>query len=98
MLLSVGNVVAHAILFNFKGKTFYNAGLTTSLLLFMPCAYFFFLIIHKNNRATKTDYCVGIIVGVILNVVGILKLINWMADKDTNYIFSKRNLLAKVRH
>ena len=98
ILVSVGNVVAHTIVFNFKGKTIYNAGLTTSLLLFIPCAYFFILIIHTNHLATKTDYCIGIILGIILNVVGILKLIDWMADKDTDYIFDNRNLLAKDRH
>ncbi len=97
ILVSVSNVLAHTIIFNIKGKTLYNAGLATSWLLFIPCAYFFIYIIHTKHLATKTDYCIGIILGIILNVVGILKLIDWMADKDTNYIFDNRNLLAKDR-
>jgi Protein of unknown function with HXXEE motif len=98
ILVSAGNVIAHTIVFNLKGKTIYNAGLATSLLLFVPCLYFFISIIHTNHLATNTDHCVGIILGIILNVVGILKLIDWMADKDTVHIFDKRNLLAKDRH
>ncbi|MCW3076362.1 MAG: hypothetical protein JWO32_971 [Bacteroidetes bacterium] len=97
ILVSVGNTIAHTIVFNFKGKTFYNAGLITSWLLFVPCTYFFVSIINTNHLATKTDYLIGIPLGIILNVVGILKLIDWMADINTTYIFNNRNLLPKDR-
>ena len=97
ILVSVGNTIAHTIVFNIKGKTIYNAGLATSWLLFMPCAYFFVSIINTNHLATNMDYCIGIPLGITLNVVGILKLIDWMADKNTTYIFNDRNLLPKDR-
>ena len=97
ILISIGNIIAHTIVFNLKGKTIYNAGLATSWLLFAPCTYFFFSINHSKNLATNTDYCIGILLGITLNFVGILKLIDWMADKDTNYIFPNRNLLPKDR-
>lgn len=42
ILVSLGNVIAHTILFKLKGKTFYNAGLATSWLFFVPCIYFSF--------------------------------------------------------
>lgn len=98
MLVSVGNIIAHTIIFNIKGKTMYNAGLATSWLLFVPCTYFFMLFIHTNQLATQTDYLIGILLGITLNFVGILKLIDWMADKNTTYIFSDRNLLPKDRY
>ena len=63
----------------------------------MPCTYIFISIILTNHLATKTDYCIGIALGITLNVVGILKLIDWMADKNTTYIFNDRNLLPKDR-
>lgn len=97
ILVSVGNIIAHTIVFNFKGKTIYNAGLITCWLLFMPCVYFFVLIINNNHLATNMDYCIGIPLGIIFNTVGILKLIDWMADKNTKYIFNDRNLLPKDR-
>lgn len=97
IMVSLGNTIAHTLVFNIKGKTLYNAGLATSWLLFMPCAYFFNSIIHTNYLATKTDYLIGILLGFVLNVVGILKLIDWMADENTSYIFNDRNLLPKDR-
>lgn len=97
IMVSIGNTVAHTIVFNIKGKTLYNAGLATSWLLFVPCLYFFVSIIHTNNLATNTDYFIGISLGLILNIVGILKLIEWMADENTTYIFPYRNLLPKDR-
>lgn len=98
ILVSIGNIIAHTILFNIKGKTLYNAGMATSLLLFVPCVYFFFSIIHTNYLATTTDYFIGIVLGILLNVVGVLKLIDWMADENTTYIFPDRNLLFKDRN
>jgi hypothetical protein len=44
------------------------------------------------------DLCFGIVLGVILNVAGIFKLIELMADKNTPFIFEKRNLLPKDRN
>jgi hypothetical protein len=98
MLVSAGNVIAHTIVFNIKGKTIYNAGLVTSLLLFIPCIYYFIVIIQRGGLASTQDYCIGIILGVTLNVVGIIQLIRWMADKDTHYVFDNRNLLPRDRH
>ena len=97
IIVSIGNTIAHTIVFNIKGKTIYNAGLVTSWLLFVPCAYFFVSIIHTEHLATTMDYWIGIPLGITLNVVGILKLIDWMADKNTAYIFTDRNLLPKDR-
>ena len=97
ILVSVGNVIAHTIVFNIKGKTFYNAGLATSWLLFVPCAFLFFKTIHSEGLVTLTDYIIGIPLGIILNVVGILKLIDWLADKNTSYVFEPRNLLPGDR-
>lgn len=97
MIVSIGNIIAHTTFFNIKGNTLYNAGMATSWLLFVPCAYFFISIIHTNHLATTTDYFIGITLGIILNVVGVLKLIDWMADENSTYTFEKRNLLPKDR-
>lgn len=93
ILVSLGNTIAHTTVFNSKGKTFYNAGLATSWLLFAPCIYFFFTTIHKEHLVRLSDYLIGIPLGVVLNVIGILKLIDWLADKETKYIFEQRNVL-----
>lgn len=97
-LVASHNIIAHTTFFNIKGNTLDNAGMATSWLLFVPCAYFFISIIHTNHLATTTDYFIGIALGIILNVVGVLKLIDWMADENTTYAFEERNLLPKDRN
>lgn len=97
IIVSLGNTISHTTVFNIKGKTLYNAGLVTSWLLFVPRIYFFFPIVYADRLITTTDYVMGIPLGAALNVVGIIKLIDWMADKNTNYIFEQRNLLPRDR-
>ncbi len=60
MLVSLGNTISHTTVFNIKGKTFYNAGLITSWLLFVPCIYFFLSIIYADQLIKMTDYLIGI--------------------------------------
>ncbi len=98
IMVSMGNTIAHTTIFNIKAKTWYNAGLATSWLLFVPCTCFFIFTVHTNHLTTTTDYIIGIALGITLNVVGILKLIDWMADENTTYIFSDRNMLPKDRN
>lgn len=93
ILVSVGNFFAHTFLFNIKGKTFYNPGMFTAILLFAPIAVYFGYYLIQGNLATLLDWVVGILVGICLNYFGVIKLIDWLKDKNTEYIFPKRFLL-----
>jgi len=93
ILVSVGNFIAHTFLFNVKGKTFYNPGMFTAILLFVPIAVYFGHLTIQGHLATRFDWIAGIILGIVLNVVGILKLIDWLRDENTAYIFPKRCLI-----
>lgn len=97
ILVSLGNTIAHVFIFNIKGKSGYNAGMFTSCLFFLPCIYFFFSIIYTQHLVTPKDYAIGIPLGIIINAVGVLKVIDWMKDENTSYIFDNRNLLPKNR-
>ncbi len=97
IIVSMGNIAAHTTYFNIKSKTIYNAGLATSWLVFAPCVFFFFKIIHQENLVAWTDYLIGIPLGVALNYFGILKLIDWMKDENTPYVFDQRFLLPADR-
>lgn len=97
ILISLGNTIAHTFVFNIKGKTTYNAGMATSLLCFVPCVFFFFKIVHDENLARITDYLIGVPLGILINFFGIFKLITWLEDKDTTFIFPDRNLLPADR-
>jgi hypothetical protein len=93
ILVSVGNFVAHTFLFNIKGKTFYNPGMLTAIVLFLPIAAYFGYLLIRGNLATPIDWMVGVMLGILLNFIGILKLIDWLKDEDTEYIFPGRFLL-----
>jgi len=90
ILVSCGNIVAHVFLFNIKGKTFYNPGMATALLLFLPIAVFFFYNVIAGSIAGPADWIAGILLGIALNVIGIVKLIGWMADRRTKFVFAPR--------
>ncbi len=93
ILVSVGNIVAHTFIFNIKGKTVYNPGMLTADILFIPISiYFFYFVIH-NGLVTPLDWTAGIILGIVLNYIGVLKVIDWLKDENTRYIFPKRCLI-----
>ncbi len=95
MLVSAGNIIAHTALFNIKGKTFYNPGMLTSLFLFLPLAVLFFSFIIRNDLVSPAGWIAGILLGAALNYIGIIKLIDWMKDEETEYIFPERCLKSK---
>ena len=97
ILVSVGNVIAHTFLFNIKGKTKYNPGMATAIILFLPLTIYFFYVLVTKNLATLLDYVFGILFGIILNYVGILKMIDWLKDENTSYIFPNRCLIPSMR-
>jgi len=92
MLVSVGNSIAHTVLFNLKGKTFYNPGMITADILFLPITVAFFWFILQANMVTIPEWVGGVGLGIALNYIGIVKLIDWLKDKQTAYIFPKRCL------
>ena len=97
ILVSVGNVFAHTIIFNIKGKTFYNPGLLTSWLLFVPIIYFFFRLVISEDLASPLNWIIGIGLGIALNYFGVYKMILWLADRNTLYVFPRRFLSPKDR-
>ena len=97
ILVSVGNFFAHTFLFNIKGKTFYNPGMLTAILLFVPVSIIFFVMVTWGGLASPLDWAIGVVLGVVLNVVGILKMIDWLKDENSPYIFPERFLLPAAR-
>ncbi len=97
IFVSLGNIVAHTFVFNLKGKTLYNAGLISCWLLFAPCVFFFFKIINQEHLATRADFMIGIPLGIAINIFGVLKPIKWLANRNTRFVFEKKQLLSGDR-
>lgn len=87
IMVSAGNVIAHGLLFNIKGKRFYNPGMATALGIFLPIVIIFFDFTIRMNLLDAWNLSIGLIVGIAINYFGVLKLITLMAKKNTPYIF-----------
>jgi len=88
ILVSCGNVIAHTILFNLKGRTLYNPGLATALTLFLPLTITFFVFIARHHLAHPASLVTGLVLGALINYFGVLRLITLLADKNTPYVFT----------
>lgn len=97
MLVSGGNVIAHALVFNVKGGTRYNPGMLTAVVFFGPIVIMFGLLLAIGNLATPLDWGLGLLLGGMLNYVGIFKLIDWLKDEGTPYAFPGRCLISDQR-
>jgi len=94
ILVSAGNFVAHTFLFNIRGKSRYNPGMLTADLLFLPITVYFFVLVLHGSLATLPDWGIGIVLGIALNYLGILKMIDLLKNKNTRYIFPGRIMLS----
>jgi hypothetical protein len=92
VLISLGNFFAHTLFFNIKGKTFYNPGMITGIMLFLPIAIWYYTTILADTHTRMTDWLIGVPLGIVLNYLGIVKLIDWLANRNTTYVFENRQL------
>jgi hypothetical protein len=97
IVISLGNFFAHTFMFNIKGRTWYNPGTATAILLFLPIAIWFFITIRKAASVSAIDWAIGIVLGLLLNYIGIIKLIDWMANRNTTYVFDDYQLRPEDR-
>lgn len=95
IIVSVGNFIAHTFLFNIRGKTMYNPGMLTAIVFFLPLSIYFFSWIIQNSAASTLDWVIGVVLGIALNYIGVLKMIDWMKDENTSYVFPARFLVPR---
>jgi hypothetical protein len=92
VLVSLGNVGAHAGFFNLRGRTWYNPGLATALVLFLPLALRYGHLLVSYHLAASRDWLLGLPLGLILNYGGIIKPIAWLANPATPFRFAARQV------
>lgn len=97
LMVSAGNIIAHTLLFNIRGRTWYNPGMLTALVLFLPLVIYFCYWVVQHNAATAFDWGLGVVLGVALNYLGVLRLIDLLKDKNTPYVFPRRCLIPGTR-
>lgn len=87
IMISLGNVIAHTFLFNIKGKTIYNPGMVTALGIFLPITIIFFQFVIHAGLLSVSNFVIGLVVGIVLNYFGILRMITLLAKKNSPYSF-----------
>lgn len=85
--ISAGNFIAHTFMFNIKGKSHYNPGMLTSILLFLPMTIYFFIYLASHNLLHTNTLVIGLVLGAIVNYFGILRMITLLAQKKTKHVF-----------
>ena len=66
--------------------------MVTALLFFLPLLVWFVHTLNVHQLASPFDWTIGTALGIALNVIGVIKLIDWMADRNTTYVFEQRQL------
>ena len=69
MIISLGNFFAHLLIFNIKGRTLYNPGAATAILLFLPLALWFGNVVIAHKLASPSEWIGGITLGIALNLI-----------------------------
>ena len=61
-------------------------------MFFLPLVAWFLVAVLGESLATTADW----IIGLVLNYVGIMKLIEWLDDRETTYIFPQRRIINRA--
>lgn len=69
----------------------------TTIAFFLPLSVYFFAWVVQNHVATTLDWIIGIVLGVALNYLGVLKMIDWLKDENSPYVFPERFLVPRQR-
>jgi len=94
ILVSVGNCVLHLIVIPVRGRIPYNPGMATSLVLFLPVSVWFFGTVWSSMSVG--DVVVGLLLGIVLNVGGVIGVIRALEDPDAPP-FEDRQVVPALR-
>jgi Protein of unknown function with HXXEE motif len=94
--------VAHGIIMNVKGRTWYNPGLAAVVFLHIPIGIYYIAYVQQNGLTTWLDYVLGVIGLVVAYVIIILLPTRLFGSRDTPYPFSAEeinrfNIIGKLR-
>ncbi len=94
IMVSLGNCVLHLAVIPIRGRMAYNPGMATSLLLFVPLVAWF--CVEALPRMPGAEVAVGVVVGLVLNIGGVVGIIRLLEDPDAP-AFEERQVLPALR-
>lgn len=96
-VITLGNFVIHTFVFNIRGRTLYNPGMATGIILFLPISVYFYYLVAVSPATSLLDWALGLVLGFALFYIGIDKLVDWLKDENTPYVFPARCLRPSER-
>lgn len=92
-LFGFGQFVVHGIQTPKKLGQFYNPGLGAVMLLHIPIGIMFFYYIIDNHMVTTMDWILAVLYVSLFMFIMLIKLTyTWLADKNSPYPFSKKEM------
>jgi len=85
MIFAFGNFVKHAFYYNIKAHTWYNPGMISSIVCFLPVSAFFFLSVIGSDEVAVIDYLIGIPMGIFFTTISSVEVIGWWRTKHTRW-------------
>lgn len=95
IMVSIGNCVLHLLVVPIRGRIPYNPGMATSLLFFVPISAWFLTAFLPSMSAL--DIIIGLVIGLALNVGGVIGLI-WVMEDPSAPAFEARQVEPALRY
>ncbi|MFC1482718.1 HXXEE domain-containing protein [Candidatus Margulisiibacteriota bacterium] len=89
IFISITNTIAHTLLLNIKGKTFYNPGMFSSIVLFLPVSILFIYFVISTHSAHMIDWIIGIVIGIPVSFFVMHIIVDRFKNIKTEYVFEE---------
>ena len=94
--------VAHGIIMNAKGRTWYNPGLVAVILLHIPIGIYYIVYVQQHGLVRWLDYFLGVVGVIVAYAIIIMLPLRYFSSRDTPYPFSAEemsrfNVIGKLR-
>lgn len=99
MFFNLFQVLGHCFQMNIKMKAWYNPGMVTSLVLFLPISIYYLTVITTNGIVSGLDWVVGVAMFVAMTACCVILPIQLTKNPNTPYLIPQQqvDLLEKVK-
>lgn len=91
-LAGMMQLVVHGLITNIRLKSLYNAGLGTTVFLFLPIGIYYWWYVATNGMTQWYDYIIAVIGAIAVAGGTILLPIRLIGSKDSPYPFNEREM------
>ena len=82
----------HAILMNLRGKTWYNPGLATTILLFLPLGIYYIWYVTSHGLVTGQDYLYATLAFIAAAVVIVALPVQLLKNRNSPYPMTREDM------